>query len=330
MCSASGSSHRIFAKAGTRREGGPEYVFYEGPPTANGTPGVHHVLARAFKDVFPRYKIMRGYHVVAPRRLGHPRAAGRDRGREAAWASPTRARSRRTASTRSTSCAASRPSSTSRIGSASPTASPSGWTWRTPTSPITNDYIELVWWILKTFWDKGLLYQGYKVVPYCPRCGTPLSDHEVALGYADAERPLGLRAPAAGGRAGHLAAGLDDHPLDAAGQRGRGGASRGGVRHGRARACRRADGSSLILAGALLEKVFRRRAGQGGRLQGQETERQALPARCSPSCRPRSRPITWCWRILSPPRTAPGWCTLRPAFGAEDMQAAHGISTCRC
>ena len=62
----------------------------------------------------------------------------------------------------------------------------------------TNEYIELVWWILSQFWDKGLLYQGYKVVPYCPRCGTPLSDHEVAQGYDRGRRSLGVRAPAAG------------------------------------------------------------------------------------------------------------------------------------
>jgi isoleucyl-tRNA synthetase len=66
---------------------------------------------------------------------------------------------------------------------------------------FTNDYIESVWWILKTFWERGLLYQGYKVVPYCPRCGTPLSDHEVALSYSGGYRPIGLRAYAAGGRA---------------------------------------------------------------------------------------------------------------------------------
>ena len=64
---------------------------------------------------------------------------------------------------------------------------------------FTNEYIESVWWILKQLWEKDLLYQGYKVVPYCPRCGTPLSDHEVALGYAEADRPVGLRAHAAGG-----------------------------------------------------------------------------------------------------------------------------------
>jgi isoleucyl-tRNA synthetase len=76
----------------------------------------------------------------------------------------------------------------------------------------TNEYIESVWWILKTFWDKNLLYQGYKVVPYCPRCGTPLSDHEVALGYAEAT----------------------DYPVDAAGQRRCGSPPRRGVCHRRA------------------------------------------------------------------------------------------------
>ena len=89
-----------------------------------------------------------------------------------------------------------------------------------------NEYIESVWWILKNFWDKGLLYQGFKVVPYCPRCGTPLSDHEVALGYDEAEDPsVFVRLPLVDD-ARHLAAGLDHHALDAARQRGRGGRTR--------------------------------------------------------------------------------------------------------
>ncbi len=64
-----------------------------------------------------------------------------------------------------------------------------GWICRTAYVTYNNEYIESVWWILKNFWEKDLLYQGFKVVPYCPRCGTPLSDHEVALGYDDAEDP---------------------------------------------------------------------------------------------------------------------------------------------
>ncbi len=181
-------SHDIFHKTMEERKDGPEYVFFEGPPTANGKPGVHHVLARAFKDIFPRYKTMRGFHVSrrggwdthglpveieVEKKLGFKNkqdieaygiAKFNELCRESAfkyiqeWERLT-----------------------DRIGY---------WVdLNTAYVTYTNPYIESVWWILKNFWDKGLLYQGFKVVPYCPRCGTPLSDHEVALGYDEAVDP---------------------------------------------------------------------------------------------------------------------------------------------
>ena len=181
-------SHHIFEKSGAQRKGGPAYVFYEGPPTANGRPGVHHALARAFKDMFPRYKMMRGYHVIRrggwdthglPVEIGVEKQLGfTSKSQIEAYG----------------------------IGKFNELCRQSAFEfireWERFTDRIgfwvdldeayvtyTNDYIESVWWILKNFWEKGLLYQGYKVVPYCPRCGTPLSDHEVALGYAEAEDP---------------------------------------------------------------------------------------------------------------------------------------------
>lgn len=178
----------IFKKTTEQRQGKPEYVFYEGPPTANGRPGVHHVLARAFKDMFPRYKIMRGYHVSrrggwdthglpveieVEKQLGFTNKQqienyGIDRFNELCrnsvftyiqeWEKLT-----------------------DRIAF---------WVdLDTAYVTYTNDFIESVWWILKNFWEKDLLFKGYKIVPYCPRCGTPLSDHEVALGYDDATDP---------------------------------------------------------------------------------------------------------------------------------------------
>jgi len=181
-------THRIFQKSLTLREGGPEYVFYEGPPTANGKPGVHHVLARVFKDLFPRYRTMCGYHVdrrggwdthglpveiEVEKMLGFN---GKDQIEKFG------------------------------IDKFNELCRESAFTyiqdWEKLTDRIAfwvdlnrayitykNEYIESVWWILKNFWDKGILYQGFKVVPYCPRCGTPLSDHEVAQGYEDAEDP---------------------------------------------------------------------------------------------------------------------------------------------
>ena len=179
---------QIFKKTVEQREGAPEYVFYEGPPTANGKPGVHHVLARAFKDMFPRYKIMRGYHVS--RRGGwdtHGLPVEIEVEKQLGFNNKQQIEEY-------------------GIDKFNELCKKSVFTyiqdWEKLTDRIafwvdledayvtyTNDYIESVWWILKNFWDKDLLYKGYKVVPYCPRCGTPLSDHEVALGYDEATDP---------------------------------------------------------------------------------------------------------------------------------------------
>ncbi|HXF86009.1 MAG TPA: isoleucine--tRNA ligase [Anaerolineales bacterium] len=178
----------IFKKTGEQRKGGPEFVFYEGPPTANGKPGVHHVLARAFKDMFPRYKIMRGYHVS--RRGGwdtHGLPVELEVEKQLGFNNKQQIEAY-------------------GIDKFNELCKRSVFTyiqdWEKLTERIafwvdledayvtyTNDYIESVWWILKQFWDRDLLYKGYKVVPYCPRCGTPLSDHEVALGYDEATDP---------------------------------------------------------------------------------------------------------------------------------------------
>ncbi len=181
-------NHEVFQRTLREREGKPEYVFYEGPPTANGRPGVHHVLARAFKDVFPRYKIMRGYHVI--RRGGwdtHGLPVEIEVEKKLGFTNKQQIEDY-------------------GIGKFNELCRESAFTyiqdWEKLTERIafwvdlktayvtfTNDYIESVWWILKNFWDKDLIYRGFKVVPYCPRCGTPLSDHEVALGYDEAVDP---------------------------------------------------------------------------------------------------------------------------------------------
>ncbi len=179
---------KIFEKTISTRQGGPEYVFYEGPPTANGKPGVHHVLARAFKDMFPRYKIMRGYHVS--RRGGwdtHGLPVEIEVEKKHGFTNKQQIEAYGIAKFN----AECRKSAFDYIQD-----------WERLTDRIafwvdlstayvtfTNDYIESVWWILRQLWDKDLLYQGFKVVPYCPRCGTPLSDHEVALGYEEASDP---------------------------------------------------------------------------------------------------------------------------------------------
>jgi isoleucyl-tRNA synthetase len=179
---------KIFEKTVSYRQTGPEYVFFEGPPTANGRPGVHHVLARVFKDMFPRYKIMRGYHVS--RRGGwdtHGLPVEIEVEKKHGFTNKQQIEAYGIAKFNQE-C---RKSAFDYIQD-----------WERLTDRIafwvdlqsayvtfTNGYIESVWWILRQFWEKDLLYQGFKVVPYCPRCGTPLSDHEVAQGYEDATDP---------------------------------------------------------------------------------------------------------------------------------------------
>jgi len=182
------TKQEIFKKTVEQRQGKPEYVFYEGPPTANGRPGVHHVLARAFKDMFPRYKIMRGYRVS--RRGGwdtHGLPVEIEVEKQLGFTNKQQIEEYGVAKFNEL-CRKSVftyiqewEKLTDRIAF---------WVdLETAYVTYTNDFIESVWWILKNFWEKDLLFKGYKIVPYCPRCGTPLSDHEVALGYDDAVDP---------------------------------------------------------------------------------------------------------------------------------------------
>jgi len=170
-----------------RRRGGPAWIFYEGPPTANGRPGTHHVLARAFKDLFPRYRTMKGFFVErkagwdthglpveleVEKKLGisgkqQIEEFGVERFNELcrqsvyeyvdAWTQISK-----------------------RMGFWQD-YDDAYWT-------LTSDYIQSVWWALKTMWDRGLVYKGFRVAPYCPRCMTPLSSHELAQGYKDDTR----------------------------------------------------------------------------------------------------------------------------------------------
>ncbi|GAB4508497.1 MAG: hypothetical protein OHK0046_01120 [Anaerolineae bacterium] len=180
--------NHVFERTVAEREGGPDYVFYEGPPTANGKPASHHVLARSFKDLFPRYKTMRGYRVLrrggwdthglpveiaVEKELGIQQKSEIEEYGVAAFNEKCRASVFRNITD-----------------------------WEKLTERIafwvdldqayvtfSNEYIESVWWILKQLWDKDLLYQGHKVVPYSPTSGTPLSSHEVSLGYKVVKDP---------------------------------------------------------------------------------------------------------------------------------------------
>lgn len=181
-------SRHVFEKSSAQRQGAQDYVFYEGPPTANGKPGVHHALARAFKDVFPRYKVMRGYHVS--RRGGwDTHGLPVEIGVEKQLGFTNKSQIEAFGIARFNELC--RQSAFEYIQEWERFTDRLGYWVDLSTAYVTyhNEYIESVWWILKSLWDKSLLYQGYKVVPYCPRCGTPLSDHEVALGYREAEDP---------------------------------------------------------------------------------------------------------------------------------------------
>jgi isoleucyl-tRNA synthetase len=177
----------VFHETVRRRRGGPPWIFYEGPPTANGRPGTHHVLARIFKDIFPRYRTMQGYYVerkggwdchglpvelAVEEELGFTSKDDIERYGIAEF----NAKCRESVFTYVEEWAR----LTERIAY---------WVdlddaYRT----LDDSYIESVWWALRTIWDKGLLYEGHKVVPYCPRCGTALSSHE--LGQPGAYRDV--------------------------------------------------------------------------------------------------------------------------------------------
>ncbi|HEX4778130.1 MAG TPA: class I tRNA ligase family protein, partial [Acidimicrobiia bacterium] len=168
----------VFARSLEQRSGAPEWVFYEGPPTANGRPGIHHVWARLFKDLFPRFHTMRGRYVArkggwdchglpveveVEKELGF---SGKPQIEEYGIEAFNR-RCRESVHRYVEDFEA----LTSRIGMWLDTKD-AYWT-------LTNDYIESVWWLFAQMWDGGLIYEGFKVVPYCGRCGTALSSHEL-------------------------------------------------------------------------------------------------------------------------------------------------------
>jgi len=180
--------HHIFAKSVEARHGAKQFTLYEGPPTANGSPGIHHVLSRVFKDIIPRYKTMKGYY--APRKAGwdtHGLPVELEVEKMLGLTSKAQIEDYGVAQFN----AHCRESVFSYLKEWEAMTERIGF-WldlEHPYITLDNGYIESCWWALKQLWDKGLIYQGYKVTPHCPRCGTSLSSHEVALGYADAEDP---------------------------------------------------------------------------------------------------------------------------------------------
>ena len=197
--------HDIFKKSIETREGDPVYTFYDGPPTANGKPHIGHVLTRVIKDMIPRYRTMKGYMV--------PRKAGWD-----THGLPVELEVEKKLGLDGkeqieeygldpfiTQC---KESVWKYKGMWEDFSKTVGF-WADMDNPYVtynDNFIESEWWALKTIWDKGLLYKGFKIVPYCPRCGTPLSSHEVAQGYkAVKERSAVVRFKVAGEDAYFLA-----------------------------------------------------------------------------------------------------------------------------
>ncbi|MGE5315039.1 MAG: isoleucine--tRNA ligase [Acidobacteriota bacterium] len=181
-------SKRVFEESIHSREGKPLYTFFEGPPTANGRPGIHHVMARTLKDAVCRYKTMQGFQVFrkagwdthglpveieVEKQIGIKHkdeiiAYGVEKFNEECRKSVWKYKSEWEEMTR-------------EMGY---------WVdLGNPYVTFHNEYIESIWWALKKFFDEDMMYRGYKIQPYCPRCETPLSSHEVALGYKDVKEP---------------------------------------------------------------------------------------------------------------------------------------------
>ncbi|GAB3205835.1 isoleucine--tRNA ligase [Marinactinospora thermotolerans] len=182
------SERKVFERSLEQTRGGPNWVFFEGPPTANGQPGVHHVEARVFKDVFPRFKTMKGFHVERkagwdchglPVEVAVEKELGLSGKKDIEEFGVAEFNARCRASVLRNVDAFTQ--MTERMGY---------WVnmdeaYRT----MDPEYVESVWWSLKVIWDKGLLVRDYRISPYCPRCGTSLSDHEVAQGYETVTDP---------------------------------------------------------------------------------------------------------------------------------------------
>ncbi len=177
-------SNQTFERSLERRKGKKKFVFYEGPPYANGKPGIHHVLARIYKDIILRYKTMRGYLV--------PRKAGWD----------THGLPVEIAAEKALGLKSKRDIEKFGVEKFNEKAKEAVWIYKDEWERLTerigywldlksayvtykSDYIETLWWILKRLWEKKLLYRGHKVISWCPRCGTSLSSHELAQGYKE-------------------------------------------------------------------------------------------------------------------------------------------------
>jgi isoleucyl-tRNA synthetase len=317
----------VFAQSMAQREkeGAPEWVFYEGPPTANGRPGVHHVQARAYKDLFPRFKTMQGrlvrrkagwdchglpVELEVEKRLGFDGKADIEKygvepfnkmcresvmEYEQVWREMTE-----------------------RIGF---------WVNLDEAyMTMSNDFVESVWWSLKELWNKKLLYEGYKVVPYCAKDGTPLSSHEVGLGYKDVVDPsIYVRFPLINAEDYSLPANTallvwTTTPWTLPGN------VAAAVAPNLAYVVVEHEGGPLLLAQTLVEKVFGEGAKawdgfaprSGSQLAGLRYQAPFPPA--SPLDKPGHRVVTGDFVTAE---DGTGIVHIAPAFGADDLSVAR-------
>jgi len=323
----------VFAESLREREGAEQWVFYEGPPTANGPPGSHHVLSRVFKDIYPRYQTMRGYRVERkggwdchglPVEIAVEQELGIKSKAEIEEYGIREFNERCRASVFTYLQEWNR--LTERIGF---------WldlkdAYRT----LDESYIESVWWALSEIDARGLLYEGRKVVPYCPRCETTLSSHEVALGYRDVvDASVYVRLPV-------------QIPADGPAGRNQGDGDRGPLRQGDAllvwtttpwtlpgnvavavapdveyvRA--RRDEDTLVLAAALVERVLGEEAEILDRFPGQALvgARYTGPIFALSDREPGAYPIVAADFVTTEDGT--GIVHLAPAFGEDDYRVA--------
>lgn len=311
---------RIFEKSLDQRRGKPQFTFYEGPPTANGRPGVHHAQARSYKDLFPRFKTMQGYFV--------PRKAGWDTHGlpvELEVEKKLGLKSKRDIERYGI-------EAFNRACKASVLEYEKEWERFTERIAFWVDlsdayytfdkrYIESVWWSLGELWKKGLIYKDYKVVPYCPRCGTPLSSHEVAEGYKEISDPsiyvrFPLREP---GKLGLDQASLlvwTTTPWTLTGN------AAAAVNPEFTYAAFEYEGETLILEIGLGQKLFGDKARVKKRFRGRALERLAYdpPYRFVEADKP-AHYVVLADYVTKEDGT--GIVHQAPAFGAEDMEVAR-------
>jgi len=309
----------VFAQSLRAREHAEPWVFYEGPPTANGRPGSHHVLSRVFKDIYPRYKTMRGHRVQRkggwdchglPVEIAVEQQLGIASKAEIEEYGIERFNARCRESVFEYLEEWNR--LTERIGFWVDLQS----AYRT----LDESYIESVWWALAEIHRRGLLYEGHKVVPYCPRCGTALSSHEVALGYRDVVDPsvyvrLPIQTATAPLRQGDALLIWTTTPWTLPGNRAV--AVAPDVEYARARF----HGETLVLAAALVSRVLGEDAELLERFAGRELLASTYAGPIFPTGQSGGFPIVAGDFVTTDDGT--GLVHIAPAFGEDDFEAAR-------